>query len=207
MIKEKFGSRLDAVVRFLMPPPLARRLNPNALTLVGGLVSLGAAVAFAVGELRLGGALVVLGGFFDLTDGVVARETGRSTTFGAFLDSTLDRFSDLSVLAGIAIHYAGEGANAIALAASIALVASALVSYAKARAEAIDVRLDAGFFERGERTGVLALGALVGLLPAALVIVAVGASVTVVQRMSLAYREMHRLDAAASTPAPEGPPS
>jgi len=206
VIKEKFGSRLDGVVRFLMPPPLARRLNPNALSAVGALVSLGAALAFAAGELRLGGGLVVLGGFFDLTDGVVARETGRSTTFGAFLDSTLDRFSDLSVLAGIAIHYSGVGEPMLALVAATALVASALVSYARARAEGI-VNLDAGIFERGERTVVLALGALVGLLPAALVIVAAGASITVVQRMALAYREMQRLDAAASTQGSEGPSS
>jgi len=203
MIKEKFGSRLDGVVRFLMPPSLARHLNPNALTAVGALVSLGAALAFAAGELRLGGGLVVLGGFFDLTDGVVARETGRSTTFGAFLDSTLDRFSDLSVLAGISIHYAGVGDVALALVAATALVASALVSYAKARAESV-VTLDAGIFERGERTGVLALGALFGLLPAALVVVALGASLTVVQRMALAYRVMQRLDAAASAERTEG---
>jgi CDP-diacylglycerol--glycerol-3-phosphate 3-phosphatidyltransferase len=203
MIKEKFGSRLDGVVRFLMPPALARHLNPNALTVVGALVSLGAAFAFAAGEIRLGGGLVVLGGFFDLTDGVVARQTGRSTTFGAFFDSTLDRFSDLTVLAGIAIYYAGAGSPALALVAAVALVASAMVSYARARAESI-VILDAGVFERGERTGVLALGALFGLLPAALVVVAVGASVTVVQRIALAYREMERLDAAASVEAAEG---
>ncbi|MGI9431901.1 MAG: CDP-alcohol phosphatidyltransferase family protein, partial [Myxococcota bacterium] len=182
MIKEKFGSRLDGVVRFLMPPALARHLNPNALTVVGALVSLGAAFAFAAGEIRLGGGLVVLGGFFDLTDGVVARQTGRSTTFGAFFDSTLDRFSDLTVLAGIAIYYAGAGSLTLALVAAAALVASALVSYARARAEAISVNLDAGVFERGERTGVLAVGALLELLPAALVVVAIGASVTVVQR-------------------------
>jgi phosphatidylglycerophosphate synthase len=203
VIKEKFGSRLDGLVRFLMPPPLARRLNPNALSALGALVSLGAAFAFALGYLRTGGALVVLGGFFDLTDGVVARETGRSTTFGAFLDSTLDRFSDLTVFAGIAIYYAGSGQDALAGVAAIALVSSALVSYAKARAESV-VSLDAGIFERGERAGILALGALIGFLPVALSVIAIGASITVVQRMALAYREMHRIDAAAASQVSEG---
>lgn len=204
MIKEKFAAPLDRLVRALLPRALARRLNPNALTLLGALVSLAAAWELSQGALRTGGALIVLGGFFDLVDGAVARETGRSTTFGAFLDSTLDRLSDLAVLSGITVHYAASGDTAIALLAGWALVASALVSYAKARAETVIERLDVGFLERGERTGLLALGALVGFLPWALGLVAVGATATVFQRVARAHREMEKLDAAAAAQASEG---
>ena len=195
MIKERFGVPLDRAVRALLPLGLARRLNPNALTLLGAAISLAAGVVFAWGSLRLGGALVVAGGFFDLIDGAVARETGRSTTFGAFLDSTLDRLSDLAVLFGISLHYAGTGEPVVAALAGWALVGSALVSYAKARAESV-IRLDAGFLERGERAGILALGALLGFLPLALTVIALGSTVTVVQRIALARREMEKLDAA-----------
>ena len=194
MIKEKFGARLDRVIRTLLPLPVVRRLSPNVLTVLGALVSLGAAVTFGMGHLRWGGALILAGGFFDLVDGAVARETGRSSTFGAFLDATLDRFSDLAVLAGIVVYYAGAGAPAVALIAGWALVASALVSYSKARAESV-MKLEAGLFERGERTVLLALGALAGLLPWALAVLAVGATLTVGQRMALAYREMEKIDA------------
>jgi CDP-diacylglycerol--glycerol-3-phosphate 3-phosphatidyltransferase len=203
VIKEKFGAPLDRAVRALLPSGLVRHLSPNALTVLGAVVSLAAAFAFAEGSLRLGGALILAGGFFDLIDGAVARETGRSSTFGAFLDSTLDRLSDLAVLLGISLHYAGAGAGAVAAVAGWALVASALVSYAKARAESV-IRLDAGFLERGERAGILALGALLGALPWALALVALGATVTVAQRIALAHREMAKLDAAGAARVSEG---
>ena len=105
---------------------------------------------------------MIASGFFDLVDGAVARHNGTASTFGAFLDSTLDRLVDMAVLAGMIMFYAGHGAPGIALVAGVALVSSVLVSYAKARAEVVMGRLDAGFFERGERMGILALGAVTG---------------------------------------------
>ena len=101
------------------------------------------------------------------------------------------------------MYYAGHGSPWIALVAGVALVSSVLVSYAKARAEVVMSRLDAGFFERGERMGILSLGAVTGYLPIALAIVAVGASATALQRIAIAHREMAKIDAAARVP--EGP--
>jgi CDP-diacylglycerol--glycerol-3-phosphate 3-phosphatidyltransferase len=141
---------------------------------------------------------MIASGFFDLVDGAVARHNGRTSTFGAFLDSTLDRLVDMAVLAGMIMFYAAHGSPYIAVVAGVALVSSVLVSYAKARAEVVMGRLDAGFFERGERMGILALGAVTGYLPAALSIVAAGATLTALQRITIAHREMAKIDAAAA---------
>lgn len=200
MIKEKLGGRLDGWLHTLLPFLFTRSVNPNLLSVLGALVSLGAAYAFAVGSLRAGGLLMLAGGVFDLIDGVVARHHGTSSSFGAFLDSTLDRLVDVAVLLGIIVHYAGEGAPELVLAGSIALAASVLTSYAKARAETMIPSLDAGFFERGERVVLLTAGAILGLLPWALLVVAFGATITVVQRVTLAYRELNLLDAGHSAP-------
>jgi len=195
MIKAKLGDRLDAWLQALLPFLFHHRLNPNLLTVLGTLVSLGAAVGFAFGQFRWAGVLILAGGFFDLVDGVIARHQGTASTFGAFLDSTLDRLVDMGILLGIVLHYAGKGEPGLVLLAGYALVATVLVSYAKARAELVVPVLEGGLFERGERIGLLAAGAILGFMVPALWIVAVGATITVAQRFSLAYREMAELDA------------
>ena len=160
------------------------------------LVSLGAAVAFARGEPRWAALLMLFGGFFDLVDGVVARHQGRSSRFGAFLDATLDRFSDMALLLGVSIDYAAHGNAAHVALSGAALIASVLVSYSKARAELVVPGFSVGFMERGERVAVLAAGALFGLLVPALWLITLGSAVTVAQRVALAYREMERMDRA-----------
>jgi phosphatidylglycerophosphate synthase len=197
VIKEKFGDRLDRVVHRLFPFLFWRPLNPNLLSVLGAVVSVGAASAFLTGHLRTGGSLMIASGFFDLVDGAVARHNGTTSTFGAFLDSTLDRLVDVAVLVGMIMFYASAGSPRTAVTAAVALVASVLVSYTKARAEVVMGSLDAGLFERGERMGILALGAVTGFLPIALGVVAVGASVTALQRIAIAHREMAKIDAAA----------
>jgi CDP-diacylglycerol---glycerol-3-phosphate 3-phosphatidyltransferase len=197
MIKAKLGDRLDAWLQALLPFLFRHRLNPNLLTVLGTLVSLGAAVGFAFGQFRWAGVLILAGGFFDLVDGVIARHQGTASTFGAFLDSTLDRLVDMGILLGIVMHYAGKGEPGLVLLAGYALVATVLVSYAKARAELVVPVLEGGLLERGERIGLLAAGAILGFMVPALWIVAVGATITVVQRFSLAYREMAELDASS----------
>jgi phosphatidylglycerophosphate synthase len=197
VIKDKFGDRLDRVVHAAFPFLFWRPLNPNLLSVLGAVVSVGAASAFLAGHLRTGGWLMIASGFFDLVDGAVARHNGSASTFGAFLDSTLDRLVDMAVLAGMIMFYAANAAPWIALVAGVALVSSVLVSYAKARAEVVMGRLDGGLFERGERMGILAFGAVTGFLPIALGVVAVGATITALQRIAIAHREMAKIDAAA----------
>jgi phosphatidylglycerophosphate synthase len=205
VIKEKFGARIDPWVHALFPFLFRRPINPNLLSVLGVLISLGGAVAFGGGAFVTGALLVLAGGFFDLLDGAVARHHGRVTPFGAFLDSTLDRLVDMAILLGILMHFAGAGALGAAFLAGFALVASVLVSYAKARAERFVPDFSGGFLERGERIALLALGGLTGYMVVALWLVAVGAAITVTQRFALAYREMTRLDAATREGVGEHP--
>ncbi len=205
MIKEKFGGRIDAWVEAAVPFLLRRPIDPNLLSVLGVLISLWGAFAFGRGSFLSGGILILAGGFFDLVDGVVARRHGRATTFGAFLDSTLDRLVDMAILLGILMHFAGSGDRAAAFLAGFGMVASVLVSYAKARAERYVPSFGGGVLERGERIVILALGGLTGYMRVALWIVAVGAAITVAQRFALAYREMTRLDASASQGVGEHP--
>ena len=195
MIKEKLGHRIDGWIHTAFPFLFVRPVNPDLLTLVGTLVAGGSGLAFAAGDLRLAGVLLVAGGFFDLVDGVVARHFGIATRFGAFLDSSLDRVVDLLALLGVCVFFVrGDETGWAALTAWI-LVATVLTSYAKARAELIIERMPGDLLERGERIGGLALGALFGWLEPILVILAIGGTVTVGQRFLYAWREMARLDA------------
>lgn len=206
MIKSSVGDRLDAWIQRAFPALFRWRLDPNALTVCGALVSTAAALAFAQGAPRLAGVLILAGGFFDLVDGVVARHRGISTRFGAFLDSTLDRWVDMVLLVGISVLYARAGEPGHVALAGVALATTVMVSYAKARAELEVERVDVGLLERGERIGILAAGAILGFLPVALWIIAVGSAITVVQRFALAHREMQRLDEAERSPLEEARP-
>jgi phosphatidylglycerophosphate synthase len=188
VIKAKFGQDLDAQIHRFFPFLFRRNLNPNLLSACGVVVSLLAALAFAIGAFVIGGLLVLVGGFFDLVDGAVARHNGTNSHWGAFLDSTLDR------LVGILMFYAGAGELGLAWLTGIALVATVMVSYTKARAESIVPDFNGGILERAERVLILVAGALFGLMPLAIGLVALGSTVTALQRMNLAYRRMTELD-------------
>lgn len=194
MIKEQLGHRIDDWVHRLFPFLFRRRLDPDALTVAGTLIAGLSGLAFASGELRWGGVLLLVGGFFDLVDGVVARHHGIATRFGAFLDSSLDRVVDMAALLGLVVYFAARGDAAGSLVCSVILVASVLTSYAKARAELILEHMPGGLLERGERIGLLIFGALTGWLWPVLILLALGTSVTAGQRFLYARREMSRLD-------------
>ncbi len=188
----------DGFVRLVAP--LARALihggvHPNAITTVGTLVVIGAGVAFGAGAIRLAGLLLLFSGLFDILDGQVARLGGMTTTFGAFYDSTLDRVGESAVFAGLALFFLHGGvpearqAQAVGVAMA-ALAASLLVSYTRARAEALGLECKVGIAARAER--ILLLGApalLFGsrgdgmLLFWIVVILALATTVTVVQRV------------------------
>jgi CDP-diacylglycerol--glycerol-3-phosphate 3-phosphatidyltransferase len=197
VIKERLGETLEAWVPRLLPFLFWRELSPMALTVTGTLISVGSAVAFARGALAAGALLLLLGGFFDLVDGMVARRNGTASRFGAFLDSTLDRLVDMAVLVGLMVHYAGARQPEWVTLAGVVLITSVMTSYAKARAEQLGPAIQVGVIERGERIVLLALGGLTGWMIAALWVLAVGGLVTVAQRFALAYRELERFDAAS----------
>src|SRR5256885_13766145 len=145
-------------------------LTPNALTIVGFLGTCVAAVAAAAQGWVLAGILVIVFGIFDLFDGALARATGQASKFGAFLDSTLDRTGEGLVLAGVAIGCASTGFTLGAGLAAAAIALASVVTYARAKAEAIGLTGDVGIAQRSERIVVLAAGlVLAGLWGVAVV--------------------------------------
>jgi CDP-diacylglycerol--glycerol-3-phosphate 3-phosphatidyltransferase len=133
-------------------------ISPNALTVIGVVLNALVALVIALGELRLGGVFLLVASGFDMVDGAVARATGAVSKFGGFLDSTLDRYSEVIVYVGLLIYLidtddADLGAVLVLLSATGAL----LVSYARARAESAGYGATVGLFARTERVILLAL--------------------------------------------------
>src|SRR5215831_20238356 len=166
------------------------RLRPNHLTLIGLVVSFFAAGAFIAAHLRSAGLLLVLAGLCDLLDGSLARASGQVTPFGAFLDSVIDRYSDLVVLLGIVVLFARTPHARGAILAMAALVGSVMVSYTKARAESIGIECNVGMMERPERLICLIAGAVLDLLEPALWVLAILANITALQRIAFTRRAM-----------------
>ena len=167
---------------------LRLHLRPNQLTLMGLGVSLLAAGAFVSGHTRTAGGLVLLAGLFDFFDGSLARAAGLVTPFGAFLDSVIDRYSDIVVLLGIVVFFASMGQRRVAFVAMAGLAGSVMVSYTRARAESIGVSCTVGVMERPERMICLIAGSLLDALEPALWVLAVLANVTAVHRIAFTWR-------------------
>ncbi len=163
-------------------------LRPNHLTLIGLGVSLLAATAFGTGRIRSAGVLLILAGLCDFFDGSLARASGQVSAFGAFLDSVIDRYSDLVVLLAIVVLYAQVSHTRGAIVAMAGLIGSMMVSYTKARAESIGVRCTVGMMERPERMICLIAGALLDLLEPALWVLAVLSNLTALQRIAFTWR-------------------
>ena len=166
------------------------RLRPNHLTVIGLVVSLFAASAFIAGHLRSASLLLIAAGLCDLFDGALARASGQVTAFGAFLDSVIDRYSDLVVLLGIVVLLARAPNARGALVAMAGVVGSVMVSYTKARAESIGVDCTVGMMERPERLLCLIAGAMFDLLEPALWVLAVLSNITALQRILFTRRAM-----------------
>lgn len=199
----KFGRPLfaDALSR------LAHRLHqfgitPNALTYSGFLLTAITAIFLANGYFRWGGLLLLLAAFFDMLDGAVARFTEQTSTFGAFLDSTLDRYSESVTFLALAFFYSHRFSTRTELVLIIIiLVGSLMVSYTKARAEALQVECKAGILQRPERVVLLIFGLLSGWMQPVLWLMAFFTNFTAIQRIYEVYWRTHQLpstNAAAS---------
>ena len=167
-------------------------VSADAVTLVGTIgVCAGALVFFPQGKLLTGVLVITVFVFSDLLDGYMARTTGKSSPFGAFLDSTLDRIGDGAIYAGLALYFAGEGDSRLYLVLSlVCLVMGGVTSYARARAEGLGFQAKVGIAERADRlvailvmTGLAGLFDLPVLLYVALWALALASTVTVVQRV------------------------
>jgi CDP-diacylglycerol--glycerol-3-phosphate 3-phosphatidyltransferase/CDP-diacylglycerol--inositol 3-phosphatidyltransferase len=179
--------------------PVARLLlrlgvSPDAVTLVGTLgVAAGALVFFPRGHLLVGVLVITAFVFSDLVDGHMARLSGTSSKWGAFLDSTLDRLGDAAIFGGLAMYYVGPGdSDGLAALAIYCLVMGSVTSYARARAESLGMEAKGGIAERADRlvailvmTGLSDIFDVPVLIPITLGVLAVASTVTVVQRVLL----------------------
>jgi CDP-diacylglycerol--glycerol-3-phosphate 3-phosphatidyltransferase/CDP-diacylglycerol--inositol 3-phosphatidyltransferase len=184
-------------------------ISPDAVTVVGTLgVSAGALIFFPRGELLIGVLVITAFVFSDLIDGAMARASGRSSPFGAFLDSTLDRVGDGAIFGGLVLYFAGPGDSDLYLALSlVCLLMGAVTSYTRARAESLGFDAKVGIAERSDRlvaillmTGLSGLLDLPILLELALWVLAVASTVTVVQRIWVVRRQALAREAAGAGP-------
>jgi len=190
-VKDGFVRLTGPVVRVL----IRSGVTPNVITTLGAVVVVGSAVAFGVGAVRLGGALLLASGLFDILDGQVAKQGGMSSTFGAFYDSSLDRVGESALFAGIALHFLRGGLGPDdrvwgVMLAITALASSLMVSYTRARAEGLGLDNKVGIAARAER--ILVLGAPTLLFGAGrdgkllfwiVAVLAAATTVTVIQRI------------------------
>jgi len=185
VFKPYVGKLLEAPVRLL-----ARSgLSPNVLTAAGLLLNVAVGVVLATGWVLLGGLLVLLAGIFDMLDGAMARVAGRSTRFGALLDSVVDRFSEAAILAGLLWLYVSQQRAVEVLLLFAVLLGSLMVSYVRARAEGLGLDCEVGLVARPERVLLLALGLITSLMVPVLAILAILTHLTVVQRVWYVWQQ------------------
>ena len=190
-LARKWGARVvQPIARFL----IRLGATPNLITELGFILTVGVSVVMAAGYTRLAAPLLVIALGFDSLDGTVARLTGAESRFGAFLDSTLDRWAEIAIYLALAWFFVHSGQENNALLAALAMATSLMVSYTRARAEGIGVPLKEGLLTRLERMVILIVGLLFNVLTWALWIIAVLAGVTAVQRILATRRLTQSVD-------------
>ena len=165
-------------------------VTPTQATVTGVLLNVVVAGLIVTGDLTLAGVLYLAAGVFDMLDGTLARLTGRASSFGAFLDSTLDRVSEGVVLAAVTYHCAAAGHAVDATVAVLALLGSLLISYTRARAEALGAECRVGIVTRAERVALLSAGLVFPILAEAVYLLCLLAAITAAQRMLHVLRRL-----------------
>jgi CDP-diacylglycerol--glycerol-3-phosphate 3-phosphatidyltransferase len=201
---------IDAMVRWLA----YGHINPNILTVIGVAINVGSGLLFGYGYFFWAGIVLIVANLFDMLDGQVARLSGRVTRYGGFLDSSLDRLSDMVVFVGLMVFYARDTefhSTLNVFLAGAGLMGSVMVSYASARAESLISKCDVGFLRRPERVVLFIIGALsthpastnffANRMPAVLWVLAVGSYWTFAHRM---YHTWYELNKATTKPSDEG---
>ncbi len=163
------------------------RIHPNMLTLIGVLINVVAGALLAVDHFIIGGVVMICANIFDFIDGKVAFITNQQSEFGAFWDSTLDRFSDLALFTGLIVLYSRLGRTDYVLLATLTLIFSLMTSYARARAECLIEKCKVGFMERPERIVLFMIGAFTDSFAAVLWVILALSIVTVANRCYYTY--------------------
>jgi CDP-diacylglycerol---glycerol-3-phosphate 3-phosphatidyltransferase len=184
------GEGAGWLLRHVVSGLAATRITPNTFTFLGTAVNAWAAALFAMGKFHRAAVMLFLAGFLDMADGQVARRSGRVTAFGAFLDSTLDRYSDLALYMGLVVYYTLISRTFYMVLAAVAMASSFMVSYSRARAESLIPSCKVGFMERPERLVLLIIGAAFSKMAPVLWVIAALSTVTVIHRVVYTRREL-----------------
>ena len=185
-------------LRVIIRASVALGIHPNTLTLIGVLINVGAAWALGKQHFLLAFVVMIVANIFDFIDGKVAHITGTVSRFGAFWDSTLDRFSDIALFLGLTYLYASLRRTDYVMIASLAMMFSIMTSYARARAESLIDKCKVGFMERPERVVLLMIGASTNRMGAVMWVILVLSIVTVANRIHFTYLVLNE------KPVPQG---
>lgn len=183
-VRPMLSSGVGAIVRWLH----GIGVTPNMVSFAGFVLTIGAATLLATGSLRIGGGVLWVAAMFDMVDGALARLGQSESKFGAFLDSTLDRYSESITFLGLAVFFANQNnAQTPLLLIFLTLVGSWAVSYTRARAEGLEIECKAGILQRPERLVLLIAGLILGLVLPVLWLLAVMTNFTAIQRIYEVY--------------------
>lgn len=200
-ITRAIGRGANRIIVLIVRGLALSRIHPNVLTFIGLLINVWAAALLATGKFLAAGFVIIGAGLFDMVDGRVARETNQVTKFGAFFDSVLDRYSDLGLLIGLLVWYGSIGRSSYVVLTAVAMIASVMISYSRARAENLIPQCKVGFLERPERVVLLIIGALFDRMAPVLWVLAVLGNLTVIHRMIFTFQETKRLEDAQLRPS------
>jgi CDP-diacylglycerol--glycerol-3-phosphate 3-phosphatidyltransferase len=209
MLGAEIGRGAMRIINAMVRGLASAGVHPNILTTIGVFINGLCGLLFGFGEFFWAGVVLIVANLFDMLDGNVARSTGNVTKFGSFLDSSLDRLSDMFAFVGIIIFYAGNSPQHSILnvfLASVGMMASIMVSYTTARSEGLGVKANVGFLQRPERVVLLIIGALstwdwnsanyfANRMPQVLWVLAIGSVWTLIHRMYYIWKEFQRLEA------------
>ncbi|MBI3047605.1 MAG: CDP-alcohol phosphatidyltransferase family protein [Acidobacteria bacterium] len=174
-------------LRAIIAASVALGIHPNVLTLIGVLVNVAAACALGVDRFLLAGVMMIVANIFDFIDGKVAHLTNTVSRFGAFWDSTLDRFSDIALFLGLIYLYADLRRTDYVMVAALTMMFSIMTSYTRARAESLIEKCKVGFMERPERIVLFMIGAFTDRMAGVLWVILVLSVVTVINRIHHTY--------------------
>jgi CDP-diacylglycerol--glycerol-3-phosphate 3-phosphatidyltransferase len=180
-------------LRAIIGASVALRIHPNVLTFVGVVINVAAAWALATGAFLTAGVIMIVANIFDFIDGKVAHELHLQSEFGAFWDSTLDRFSDLALLTGLIYLYSSLGRSDYVLVAALTLIFSIMTSYARARAESLVEKCKVGFMERPERIVLFMIGAFTNRMAGVLWVILALSVLAVANRIYYTYLALNNL--------------
>ena len=210
MLGASIGNAAMRIINSMVGALASAGVHPNVLTAIGVSINLACGVLFGIGEFFWAGLVLIVANLFDMLDGNVARRTGNVTRFGGFLDSSLDRLSDMVSFFGIMVFYAGNSPQHSLLnviLGGVGMIASVMVSYTTARSESLGVKANVGFLQRPERIVLLIIGALsswdlnsdyflFNRMPQVLWVLAVGSVWTLLHRMFFIWTEFRKLETA-----------